>query len=69
MCAIVNMINTTLNIDYKEVLQTMLAEYSAGKGPTGDHRTDYMVLTYSPALIDVHNNRPTSRLLPLDRTE
>ncbi|ELR19326.1 COG4 transport protein [Acanthamoeba castellanii str. Neff] len=44
MCAIVNMINTTLNIDYKEVLQTMLAEYSAGKGPTGDHRTDYMIV-------------------------
>jgi hypothetical protein len=44
LCAIVNMVNTTLNTYYKEVLQTMLADYSSGRGPTADHKTDYMVV-------------------------
>jgi len=64
VCAIINLINATLNIDFREVkkplchinarylnlvqvLQNMLAEYSQGKGPTADQKTDYLV-SYQP---------------------
>ncbi len=30
-------------VSFYQVLQNMLADYSSGKGPTSDHKTDYMV--------------------------
>ncbi|KAL6057907.1 Golgi transport complex subunit 4 [Balamuthia mandrillaris] len=44
LCAIINLINTTLAVNFREVLQTMLVDYSMGRGPTSDQKTDYMLV-------------------------